>query len=191
MITGFVTCPKCRAQLTGEALQQPEIQECPSCESNLEVSVFPALYRASQSSQAGETIMAEGEASCFYHPQKKAALPCEACGRFLCALCDVELDGQHLCPACIESGKRKGKIETLNNRRINHDSLALTLATVPLLVWPTTIITSPIAIFYIVRKWNAPGSIIKRNRWRFIVAMAFAALEIIVCPLLLYKMIVS
>ena len=70
-------------------------------------------------------MLVDGEASCFYHPAKKAVLPCESCGRFLCAVCDVEMNGQHLCPACLASGKKKGRLKQLENRRTLYDSLAL------------------------------------------------------------------
>ena len=119
-------------------------------------------------------LVTEGEASCFYHPNKKAVLPCEACGRFLCALCDVELNGQHLCPACLASGQKKGKLSNLDNRRVLYDSLALTLALLPLLVWPFTLITAPAALFIAIRYWRAPGSLVQRTKIRLILAMFFA-----------------
>ena len=31
----------------------------------------------------------DGEASCYFHAHKRAAVPCDGCGRFLCSLCDL------------------------------------------------------------------------------------------------------
>ena len=122
--------------------------------------------------------MVEGEASCFYHPTKKAVLPCESCGRFLCAICDVELNGQHLCPGCLASGKKKGKLKQLENRRTLYDSLALAVAVYPmLLVWPS-LVGAPIAIYIAIRHWKAPTSVIPRTRWRAVLAIIIALLQI-------------
>src|ERR1041385_7549866 len=127
----LVKCPKCRAVLGAEFFNQTELQPCPTCESPLQVSVFPALFREEPVVQP-QQIIAQGEASCFYHAEKKAVVVCDACGRFLCALCDVDFDGQHLCPPCLETGQQKGKIAKLENRRTRHDTTALAMAVLPI-----------------------------------------------------------
>src|SRR5208283_982933 len=151
-----VACPICKAVLGAEYFNQPGWQACPSCARELRVAVFPALFREERITPA-ERILAEGEASCFYHPEKKAAIICEMCGRFLCALCDVDFNGQHLCPACLEAGRQKGKIAKLENTRTRHDRLALLLALVPVLTWPFTLISAPSALFYAIWHWKSPG----------------------------------
>jgi hypothetical protein len=142
------------------------------------VEVFPALLAPPAVGSAGELVMLEGEASCFYHPSKRAATACDSCGRFLCALCDLDLNGQHLCPACLKSGKRKGKLKNLENRRLRYDSLAIALAFTPLLFFYLTIITAPTTLYVVIRHWNASGSIVRRSRWRMVVAAIAAVLEI-------------
>ena len=178
----LVTCTKCTAPLPGEIFNLPGLAPCPTCGQSLQVEVFPALFQSFAPGQTGEAIMEESESSCFYHPQKKALLPCDACGRFLCALCDCELDGQHICPSCLETGKRKGKIKSLQNRRVLYDSAALALAVLPaatLLFACFTIITSPMAIYLVIRHWNTPSSIVRRTKIRFILAAVFASLTLI------------
>lgn len=173
----LVTCSKCKAILPAEQYNA-EFVPCPSCASSISVVVFPALFREPIVTPA-EHLVIEGEASCFYHPQKKAALPCDSCGRFLCALCDVELGGQHLCPACLESGKKKGKLKSLENQRVLYDRIALVAAVLPLLlVWPS-LIGAPIALYIAIRYWNAPGSILGRSKVRFVIAIILSALQII------------
>lgn len=178
MNTGLVSCTKCRQPLPPEFFNRQETRPCPSCSSLLRVEVFPALFHAPAAVNAGERVLVEGEAGCFYHPQKKAVLPCEECGRFLCALCDVELNGRHLCTACLESGKKKGKLKSLQDRRMLYDSMALTLAVVPILVWPFTIVTAPATFYVAIRYWKEPMSLIPRTKSRFWVAMFIAALQI-------------
>jgi hypothetical protein len=153
------------------------LRECPGCGAPLQVLVFPALVRPVQTGAGAPGIAAEGEASCFYHAQKRAVVPCDGCGRFLCALCDMELNGQHLCPGCFETGRKKGRLSNLDNRRTLHDSLALTLTLLPLLFYPATLLTAPAAVYVCIRYWNAPGSLVRRARYRFVLAMILALLQ--------------
>jgi hypothetical protein len=173
-----VQCPQCRAPLIEGIFNQPELQACPACTTRLQVAVFPALHRKTNLGQSAETIMVEGESSCFYHPQKKAVLPCDGCGRFLCALCDCLLEGRHYCPACLETGRTKRKIQSLDNRRTLYDNIALVLAVYPLLIFYLTIFTSPMALYIAIRYWKAPQSILRRTRIRAIAAIVLALVEI-------------
>jgi hypothetical protein len=176
--TPLVQCPKCQAWLLDGVLNQPELLPCPACGVPLQVEVFPALFRRIQPGQSGETILVEGESSCFYHPQKRAVLPCEGCGRFLCALCDCELKGQHFCPACLEAGKTRGKIKNLENQRTLYDSIALSLAIYPLLIFYFTLVTAPLALFVAIRYWNAPRSLVHRSKIRCVAAIVLALMQL-------------
>ena len=127
--------------------------------------------------------MVEGEASCFYHPQKKALLPCDGCGRFLCALCDCDLNGRHFCPTCLEAGRNKGKIKNLQKGRTLYDSIALSLAVLPVVVLfgiYFTFITAPMALYVAIRYWNAPLGIVRRTKVRYIVAIILSLIQIAV-----------
>jgi len=170
-------CPRCRQPAAVNAVWQ----DCGKCQSVFHVEVFPALFRVSAPSQAGEALMLDGESSCFYHPNKKAVLPCQGCGRFLCALCDCELHGQHFCPACLEVGKAKGKITSLENHRILYDTIAFALAFLPIatiLFWFMSLITAPAALFVSIRYWNAPRSIVHRTKIRYVLAILIAIVEL-------------
>jgi hypothetical protein len=172
-------CPKCKTTLTETFVGRPDFVPCAGCAAPLQVEVFPAMFRRHTPGRDGEAVVLETEASCFYHPQKKAVLPCEGCGRFLCALCDCELHGQHFCPACLETGKKKGKIRRLENERVLYDDLALSLAVLPLVIFYFTLITAPIALYISIRYWNSPRSVVRHNHWRFVVAIILATLEMV------------
>ncbi|HEY1662131.1 MAG TPA: hypothetical protein VGI03_06905 [Verrucomicrobiae bacterium] len=173
-----IQCPKCRAWLLQDIFNQPELKPCPACGVPLRVEVFPAMFRKAAAVQMSETILVEGESSCFYHPGKKAVVPCDNCGKFLCALCDCDLRGQHFCPNCLETGKTRGKIKTLDNERTLYDSIALALAVYPLLIFYFTLVTAPMALFVAIRYWKAPKSILRRTKVRFVIAMILATLQI-------------
>jgi hypothetical protein len=178
MQSPLVQCPKCRAWLLEGVFNRPDLVPCPTCGVPVQIEVFPALFRPLATGREGEVVMVEGESSCFYHPNKKAVLPCQGCGRFLCALCDCELHGQHFCPACLEAGKTKGKIKSIENERTLYDSIALALAIVPMLIFYLTFITAPMALFVAIRYWNKPRSIVHHTRLRYILAIVLAGLQI-------------
>ncbi len=178
MSSSLLLCPRCKTALTESVLNQPELIPCPVCAVPLQVQVFPALFRQATAGRDGEAVLMETESACFYHPQKKAVLPCEGCGRFLCALCDCELHGQHFCPACLEVGRKKRKIKSLENERTLYDSIALALAVVPLVIFYLTFITAPAALYVAFRFWNAPRSLVHRSRIRLVLAIIFASLQI-------------
>ena len=171
-------CPKCRTPLADGAFNQPEFTACPQCDAALSVEIFPAFFRQIAPGQSAQAVMVEGESSCFFHPQKKASLPCGGCGRFLCVLCDCEFGGEHFCPACLDAGKSKGKIKALDNTRMRYDTLALGLALVPVLVFYLTLITAPMALFVAIRYWKSPRSLVRQSNVRFILAIIIALLQI-------------
>jgi hypothetical protein len=179
MNSGLVQCPKCRGVLLEGVFNRQDLVPCPACQTPLKVEIFPAFFRRINPGQNAEVVMVEGESSCFYHPQKKATVPCAGCGRFLCALCDCEMNGQHLCPGCLETGRSKGKIKSLENQRTLYDSIAVALAFYSLLVFYVTIFTAPAALYVAIRHWNSPRSIVHRTKIRFVLAIGMAALQLV------------
>jgi hypothetical protein len=171
-------CAKCRAPIPVEDWNRAGFSGCPICRTRVIALVFPALFRDQRTASAPALVAQEGEAACFYHPAKKAVAPCDQCGRFLCALCQVDFLGAHWCPGCIENNRRKGKLAQLDNSRTLYDGVALALAFYPLLlIWPT-ILTAPAALWLTAKYWRAPLSLAPRSRWRFYAAALIAVLQI-------------
>jgi hypothetical protein len=110
-----ITCTRCKTALGAETVNTFALIPCPTCNASIRADVYPALFRKLPSGHTGDLVQTEKEAGCFYHPAKKAAVACSVCGRFLCALCDVEFNNRHLCPMCLEKGKTKRKIKNLEN----------------------------------------------------------------------------
>ena len=173
-----LVCTKCQTPVPGEQYSAREPVPCGGCGSPLAVTVFPSFHVPVRAGKQAEAVLAGGTASCFYHPEKRAVVPCVSCGRFLCALCDVELKEEHFCTGCLERGKRGGKLADLETDRTLFDSVALSLAVLPLLLFWVTIVTAPMALFVAIRYWRAPSSILPRTRVRMVFAILLASLQI-------------
>ncbi len=178
-------CPKCGAALPPELFNRPELAPCPRCDTLVRAEVFPAFFRPIAAGREAEISLNESEATCFYHPEKKAVVPCASCGRFLCALCDCELRGEHFCPTCVETGRKKGKIKGLDNQRVCYDNIALALSILPMIIFYLTFITAPMTLYVAIRYWRSPLSVVRKSRWRFVVAICVASLQIIIWALVL------
>jgi hypothetical protein len=177
-LTSRLFCTSCNGGIPEDEWNTAEMRRCPACETPFRVFTFPALAEGPRVAKPAH-LAPEGEATCFYHPRKKAVTPCDSCGRFLCALCEIEFRGEHWCPACLESGQRKRTIRSLENSRTHYDSIALALATLPLLTIWLPVFCAPMAIYLVIRHWRAPASIVPRTRIRYYLALAFASAEII------------
>jgi hypothetical protein len=173
-------CSNCSTLLPLEIFNTDQPDECNYCHRQTYGFAFPALIRPPEQIKTGEQILVEGDASCFFHPQKKAMVSCEYCGRFLCSLCDIEFGGQHLCATCIEAAKKKKTLKTLEDRRVLYDDLALALAIVPIILFYVIIVTAPISIFMAIRHWDSPSSIIpRRSKLRMTFAILISVLELV------------
>ena len=187
----MISCSRCKTPLNAQTLNTFALIPCPACGEHIRADVYPALFRKLPSGHAGDALQAEREAGCFYHPGKKVTVSCSVCGRFLCALCDVELNNRHLCPACLEKAKAKRKIKSLETHRVCYDKITFFVALLSMiLIWPT-MITAPVVLFMVIRYWRAPGSIIPRSKIRFILAFGIACLQIVGWILIFGSMISS
>ena len=79
---------------------------------------------------------------------------------------------------CLQDGRNKGRIANLEDSRILYDSLALYLALLPMFFFFFTLITAPATIYVVLRYWNAPTSLLPRSRFRFLLAMLIAIVQI-------------
>lgn len=170
-----IDCPACQHPVPEESWNLPA--ECGFCGAQLEVVAFPAMF-APPAVASPEAIAESSEAACFYHPENRAVVPCDGCGKFLCAVCDLDLDGRHLCHECLDRGI-KGNAASIEDRRVLWDSMALGLTTWPLFGVYLPIFTAPIALFLAFRHWRAPASIVPRTRIRWVIAVVLAIAEIV------------
>jgi hypothetical protein len=163
-----VTCPHCSVDIPADS----RWQSCPYCQKWLQVRIWPIVRQDTNAMSA-----LSDQATCFFHPDKAFQACCQRCGRFVCALCDLQLGAEHVCPTCFErgrddSGAEAGKAEW-RYRDVLYDSIALTVGWVWILVWPVIVAALPAVIFLHVKHRKAPRSyLIARSGWRFWAAYA-------------------
>jgi DNA-directed RNA polymerase subunit M/transcription elongation factor TFIIS len=173
-----IACPNCRTLLSAEIANTGRLYACPNCGTHTRADLYNAFHRPVDRGQNGEAVQVQGEAECFYHPGKKAVAACSGCGRLLCALCEIDWDSRILCTRCLQAGRQKQQIQTLERGRTHYDSIALHLAFWPLIIWPFTIITAPAVIFVVLRYWKHTKSIVPRSRYRHVLAFLLAGGQI-------------
>ncbi len=181
-------CPNCEAQLPIEDWNNGKYNHCPGCNTRTKITVFPMLTDKQPASPSALNTLS-GESSCFYHSEKKAILACSTCGRFLCTLCDLEIDGNNICPDCLSSGKRKKTINILENRFTRYDSIMIALVFFPMLMFPFLVFTAPGVIFFSIWSWRKPVSLFPKNKTKTLLAIIFATIEIVGISIFAYYII--
>lgn len=138
--------------------------------------VFPALL-AAETAAHPETA-AEGEAACFDHPGKRAVASCRQCGRFVCQLCAIQSGAETWCPSCVAAGSGPAQAANTETSRMLYDSVALIVPLASFVFWPLTILTGPATVVFSLMKWRQPLSLVRRFRWRFVLAMLIGLAEL-------------
>jgi hypothetical protein len=171
MVAGAVICPGCNGDVA-QVESKSGWQTCPYCQKRLQMRVWGAVQ---QNTNAAAALT--DQATCFFHPDKAFQACCQRCGRFVCALCDLQLGAEHVCPTCFErgravSGTEPGKAEW-RHRDVLFDSVAVTIGWGWILFWPVYVAALPAVIFLHVKYRKAPRSyLIPRYGWRFWAAYA-------------------
>jgi uncharacterized integral membrane protein len=174
--TRAMSCARCRREFPASPEELATLTACEGCANPVRVTLFPALGKTRADSALPETIVTEGESACFYHPEKRAVTPCDGCGRFLCALCDLDVNGQHLCPTCLESGTKKRRIETLERSRTRWDLIVGNLLLLCVLFFFAAPLIALVTLVIIVWFWQAPQSLVVNSRRRLVVHAVIALL---------------
>jgi B-box zinc finger len=170
-----VSCARCSMPLPKRELLNGDSATCTSCGSRNTVRLFPAAL--AQSAAARPEAAQEGEAACFEHPGKRAVASCEQCGRFVCQLCSIEFGDGVWCPLCVANSSGKAKRANSDTARMLYDTWALVIPLALLVIWPLTILSAPAVVALAITKWRKPISLVRRNRWRFVLGLAVAVAQ--------------
>ena len=171
-------CSKCgHENPQGRNAGSNQFHLCSSCGSREYTKVFPAIKNELKKGERPEAALGE-EATCFNHPNNVAVASCESCGMYLCKLCDLEIEGAHLCPNCLTSGPQK--LRTTVQKTFLYDDLALHLTIFPILFYLAFLVTAPSVPIMTIICWNKVKTPYKRNKWRFVVAFILGLAEVFI-----------
>ena len=170
-----LACARCDMPLPEWELASGGVATCTSCGSRNQARIFPAALRAPGRIETEAAL--DGEATCFDHPGKRAVAACRHCGRFVCPLCSVAFGDEVWCPSCVAAGAGPARGANPETSRVLYDSIALLAPPLSLLLWPLSLIAGPGAVFLSILKWRAPLSLVRRNRWRFVLGVLGGLVE--------------
>lgn len=179
-----VACPACGYGLAPEAIGRVSEVACPQCRTLLCGDFFPVFWSPPATGSGMADRADDGEAVCFFHPENRATLSCDRCGRFVCTVCDMPLGTRHLCPTCLSSGLGAEKLPELIVRRFHWANAAFLAGLLPLFaffLWPFFIVTGPLAIFCALFGWKRPGSVPRgRRHWVAVLGLLLGIVQLAV-----------
>jgi hypothetical protein len=163
---GMVACPNCGLEVA-PARTEKGWQSCSGCDNRLQIRTWPIARQ-----RANPAAALPDQATCFFHPDKGFQACCQRCGRFVCALCDLQLGAEHVCPTCFERGRADTGLNSSKaewrHRDVLYDSIALVAGWGWIIVWPVILAAIPVTIVLHVKYRKAPRSyLIPRSGWRF------------------------
>ena len=166
-------CPRCGHKMPLELLRWGSMLTCAVCHAPFQGEIFPALFREPEQGRKAESLGNDQEASCFFHLDNRAVHSCSTCGRFVCALCALELPSGVVCPGCFGDEKMVAKAAPVleKSRRIWSSVAAWLLGLSCIFFWPLTIGTAPVACGLAIYGMRQPGSLTGRGRWKNVVVL--------------------
>ena len=181
---GTLTCPECGLALPFHALDPNQELTCTGCRRPLRGQVFRRWSAPDFKPALGSERALDGDAVCFFHASNRAALACDACGRFVCTVCDLQVGARHLCPACLSTGLDKQKLPEIVPRRFLWSQAALVIGLLGLfpglIMWPFVIVSGPLGIFFALFGWKRPGSLVTGQRhWMAVVGIILCLAQIV------------
>jgi len=172
----LLDCYQCGAPIPWQ-IAPHQMTVCPGCKETTELYLFPAAETKTSAAGRSTQSFSEDEAVCFNHESRKATVICEGCGKFLCALCDVEWEYRHLCSQCITREQAQNDNPEAKRLYYRHDVLALCFLAMTILMWFLSFVFYPVALILIVMGFRKPMSAMPRRRWllylTFLVALLF------------------
>jgi len=141
---------------------------CDVCGARQIQLIYPANFLRAEIAHAGKA--ADGTASCFHHDTSAATEVCDGCGRYLCALCMLEIPlpatsppdfPKRLCAGCFEHRVNEETTQSawdlFRTRYTRYDILIGGLVLGVVFLPPLLVLSPfawPIALILIVRYWR-------------------------------------
>jgi DNA-directed RNA polymerase subunit M/transcription elongation factor TFIIS len=175
-VDSLAACPKCKQPIAPPGQIGRQELVCRRC-GKLEALITMRAFAGADKGERAELVTDESDASCFYHPQSKAHSACDACGRFICALCDVPMGNLTLCPNCVATGRKQGTLLRGDHEETLWDQVCLTLAIISFLVFPIApLFLITILIIAIRQSRSGRKPLVPVSRVRYVMAFLICGL---------------
>jgi hypothetical protein len=175
MVAAVITCPKCLGTIPPppSAWSGHADSGCPRCGARLTLAAFPRLAGGGSGPStgiAGQTAQ-EGDAVCKFYPELQAETVCEECGCLMSRKASVEWGRRIICMPCLHLLRETKGSEAFSSKRTLHENVAVGLV---VFLAPLSLITGPIALFYLLRHRRAPRGLVPRGPFRWWLALALS-----------------
>lgn len=128
----LLSCGHCGGALPTPGSNGEWFGPCPSCGAATLLAVFPRALDGAPEGHQGLLRTADDQATCFEHTDRVAEASCEACGRFVCGTCRVDLYDKVYCAPCLERAADNGEIPQLLTELDRGDISALAFFSLPI-----------------------------------------------------------
>lgn len=179
-------CLKCGKNIPWHVVNPAGSTRCPHCKRPQRIFVFAAAYRALFDDRPGGREALQEEATCYFFPDRRADYVCAISGRFICEKAATDWEGQKVSVDSLLRLREQEGTEKLQTKSILYDDIALSLAIFPILFFPFTLFSIPTVFYLAIRYWRAgPTSLLRRSRWRYLLAILLTLPQIVVWGLLI------
>jgi hypothetical protein len=155
---------------------------CPACSRQSFVLPLPALLEdpAAKPPPPPSGPPAEGEAACYYSPNRKATKDCSHCGVLMSDVWAAQWGAKSICLKCLEHLREKAKDKGFQTGVTRWDSIALICALIPftLIFYWAAVLTAPTALVLSLWHWNSPRGVVPVGRWKLIVALLLSLAQV-------------
>ncbi|MEM6915381.1 MAG: hypothetical protein AAF491_02350 [Verrucomicrobiota bacterium] len=170
-----VQCPICRNLLTVNREVEELKDQCPVCQSEVEIQVFPRLFRE-PITRIEARIADESEAACAFFPELKAVKVCDGCGVLMSEKATVTWGEEEVCLSCLYRFREEEKLPRFLPSATLNDNRALALVT---LLAPLSLVTAPLALVLLIRHRKETDTIFPRARWCWMLALTLSIVWIL------------
>lgn len=147
----MIPCPKCGGTFRLKDYLGKNTIRCKSCNTEVNVNIFPSLFQPIKKGQSAEKVVEELESSCFNHVEKKAVSICDDCGIYICALCEIDRGEKKICSACFNQSLVGEKADELTRDYRQYSKIGAYLLWGMLFTYG---ITAPISLFYSIKNYG-------------------------------------
>jgi hypothetical protein len=179
--TVWLACPACKSPKSAGFRPDTASTTCLACRKPVEALLLPRAFKPFSPPPLPSAPPALGDAVCFYDAAQKATCLCSQCGVLVSDSWSANWGNRKVCLRCLEKLRESGRDSNFESSRLMWDNICLLLSsTIFILIFPYfAIIAAPATIVLGIRTWNHPRSLVPRSRFRLIVALILASLQVL------------